>query len=120
MDAGHCADALPRCRALLEREPLVPRGHFYQALLLERTAAHAEAEQSLRRAIYLDRSFVLAHYCLAQLQRRRGDAESARRSFTNVLRLLESVAHPQILADADGLTAGELLKLTEMHLELLP
>jgi chemotaxis protein methyltransferase CheR len=76
-------------------------------------------EQALRRAIYLDRDFVLAHYYLGLALQRRGDSRAAERSFRNVLALLEERNTEETLADADGLTVGSLRQLTDKHLQEL-
>jgi len=80
---------------------------------------HAEAEQSLRRAIYLDRKSVLAHYYLGLFLQSRGDLREATRSFENVLDLLGPLGDAHNFDDADGITAAELKKLAKMQIETL-
>ncbi|HEX4147384.1 MAG TPA: hypothetical protein VHY20_00290, partial [Pirellulales bacterium] len=80
---------------------------------------HGESELALRRAIYLDRTFVLAHYFLGLVLQRNRDAAAAARCFRNALKLLEHRPQDETFADADGLSVGALRRLTEMHLEVL-
>src|SRR5260370_14405526 len=54
-DRGAWKDAARCCGELLEKDNLNSRVHFYHGLVLEQMRRHAEAEQSLRRAISLDR-----------------------------------------------------------------
>jgi chemotaxis protein methyltransferase CheR len=118
-DRGAWAEALRHCQAALEADLLNPAAYFYHALVLEQAGCHAEAEDALRRVLYLDRGAVLAHYYLGlilQKQRRPGPAA---RSFRNVLGLLARTDAGRVFADGDGMTAGELKKLTEMHLAVL-
>ena len=118
-DRGAYEQAVEGCEALLEKERLNPRFHFYRALALEQVGRHAETEQALRRAIYLDRGFVLAHYHLGLFLQRRGDGRGAGRSFENALRLLSRMDPARPFEDGDGIRVAELKALTEMHLEVL-
>lgn len=118
-DRGEWDQALDCCRRLLEKNRLNPAMHFYHALLLERRGRHEEREHELRRTIYLDRDFVMAHYHLGVLLQGSRDPDGAARSFNNAIRLLEGMDDAHIVADADGLTAGALKQLARMQLEVL-
>jgi chemotaxis protein methyltransferase CheR len=113
LKAAHC------CEELLRHDALNARVHFCYGLVLEQTARHGEAERSLRRAIYLDRRFVLPHYYLALLLQSHGDPRQAMRSFDNTLELLRSCPNSGVVPDGDGITVAELRKLAETHLEIL-
>ena len=63
--------------------------------------------------------FVLGHYYLGLLLQKQGQAGQAARSFTNVLQLLAATEPTHVFARGDGITAGELGRLTRMHLEVL-
>jgi chemotaxis protein methyltransferase CheR len=84
---------------------------FYQDALALRQAEQAEAaEQALRRAIYLDRGFAMAHLQLGDLLRRRGDLSGALKAFTNALRCLAEFGEDQPVP-AGELNAAELRSL---------
>lgn len=116
---GNWDAAASECRRLLDGNGLDPLTHFYSALILEQMGTVAEAEEELRRAIYVDRKFVLAHYHLGLLQQRKRKEPLARRSFENVLELLSQRADTESFADADGITVAELRELVKVHLEVL-
>ncbi len=118
-DQGDWLKAVECCEELLRRDGLNARVHFCYALVLEQTARHVEAERSLRRAIYLDRRFVLPHYYLALLLQSHGDPRQAMRSFDNTLDLLRSCPGSGVVPDGDGITAAELRKLAQTHLDIL-
>jgi chemotaxis protein methyltransferase CheR len=65
----------------------------------------------LREAIYLDRNFVLAHFALGNLHRRRGRITQARRHMANAAALLSSHEPDDALPEAEGMTAGWLSEL---------
>ena len=117
-DEGRWSDAAAQCDRLLERDQLNAALHFYQALIHEQTRRDQDAEQSFRRAIYLDRNFALAHYHLALLLDKSGRRDSALQSLRNVQGLLARMNSSDPIADADGLTAEDLRRLTSMHLDL--
>jgi chemotaxis protein methyltransferase CheR len=118
-DRGAWEEAAQCCEKALDKDRLNPVVHFYQALILEQQGRHAEAEQALRRTLYLERTFVLGHYYLGLLLQRQGALQRAARSFQNVLELLSRYDSALVFADGDGITAGELRKLTQMQLEVL-
>jgi chemotaxis protein methyltransferase CheR len=118
-DRGEWEKSARSCEELLDKDNLNSAAHFYYALILEQMNRYAEAEQSLRRAIYLDRQFILAHYHLGLFLQRRGDPRRAVRSFENALVLLEGQCAADILAEGDGITVAELTKSAKIHIETL-
>jgi chemotaxis protein methyltransferase CheR len=118
-DRGAWEEAAKCCEELLAKGHMNSGVHFYQGLVLEQMGRHAQAERSLRRAIYLDRHYVLAHYYLGLFLQARGDPDQAARSFENALALLRSRSDAETFADADGITAAELRKLAAMQIETL-
>jgi chemotaxis protein methyltransferase CheR len=119
LDTGQWEAAAECCGRLLTAERMNPVLHFYHALVAQQIGSHRETEAALRRAIYLDRQFVLAHYYLGLVLQRNREAGSAMRSFRNVLDLLKPRDMAEAFADADGLTVGALRQMTEMHLDIL-
>jgi chemotaxis protein methyltransferase CheR len=117
---GEWRQAADECQRLIEAGGFDALTHFYYALVLEQLEGTEKAEQALRRAIYLDRKHVLAHYHLGLLQLKERRAIQAARSFENVIQLLaEREDDTQQLAEADGLTVAELKELARAHLEVL-
>ncbi len=118
-DRGDWEEADRGCRRLLEAEPLNAAVHLYHALVLEPLGRTGEGEQALRRALYLDRRFALAHYHLGLLLAKTQRLPQARRALQNAQELLAGLDGAHVLADADGLTAAELGELVVMQLEVL-
>ena len=118
-DQGQWEEAAHACATLLKEEKLNAPAYFYHAMVLEQLGDPAQAEEALRKALYLDRAGLLAHYHLGLFLLKKGDAPGAIRSFRNVLRLLEKQDAGEVIADADGLTAADLMEMTNMQLEVL-
>jgi chemotaxis protein methyltransferase CheR len=119
-DRGEWEAAAAECRRVIEKNGLNAAAHFTLALILEHSGTHADAERSLRRAIYLDRTFALAHYHLGLSLHAGGrDPGQALKAFENVLRLLAGRTGDELVEYADGMSVAELRELARMHMELL-
>lgn len=118
-DQGRWAEALAACDSLIAVNSLDARPHFYRALVLEQQGALEGCEISLRRAIYLDRHFVLPHYHLGLFLLHRDEVAGALRSFRNVLALLDKLPDDHALEDGDAITVGQLRETVGMHLDLI-
>ena len=118
-DRGQWQAALSSCEELLRTDALNPLAHFTMALILEHGGALKATESALRRALYLDSGFILAHYHLGVVTHRNRDRQLARRAFENALDLLRAKPEADLVEHGDGITAAELMDLTRMHLETL-
>ena len=119
-DQGDLEKAAECCEKLLEREKLNPAAHFYYALVLEQMGRRRETQESLRRAIYLDRSFIVAHYYLGLILQRMAEPKQALRCFRNALNLLAGMKEEQPIPGATEFSVAELKHLTRMHIDALP
>jgi chemotaxis protein methyltransferase CheR len=117
-DRGLWQAAAALGRQLTDSNPLSAAAHFTLGLILENVASPADAEQALRRAIYLDRDFALAHYHLATCLQSGGKREQARKCFRNVVQLLEHRPAAERVEHGDGMTAADLIAMAKMHLEI--
>lgn len=81
---------------------------YLHSLLLMALARDQEAQEELRRLIYLDRSLAVAHFMLATLLQRRGDLGRARRLFENSYRLCSTQPASEIVPLSEGTSAGTL------------
>ncbi len=68
---------------------------------------------ALRRAIYLEPEFALAHFALGNLMRRMGKATQAARHFDNALAIVARMDGEQVLHESEGMTAGRLARIIE-------
>lgn len=106
---GDWATAEARYRAEVASMPTSPLAHYFLALVLDHgeRPAEVEAEHALRRALYLDRGFAMAHFHLGALLRRRGDLAGALKAFSNALRSLSGLEENMSVPAAE-LSAAEL------------
>ena len=110
---GRLADALAECERAISAHRLLAAGHYLRGVILQEKGAFAEARVALRRALFLDPNFVVAHFSLGNLLRLQGRGTEAARSFENARELLHRCAPDAELPESDGVTAGRLLAMVE-------
>lgn len=116
-DSGCWADAERRCDELLETYPLDAEVHYLSGLIQEQQGARDAAESMLKRALYLDSDFALAHFHLGMLNAARSDIDAAERCLRNVADLIEEHEGEEPVYCGDGLTIAELAELVRIHRE---
>lgn len=78
-DRGHVDAALQACSALVRRDAASAEGYYLLGVLLSASGNEVEAENALRRAVYLDPNHDAALEHLALAQEAKGNAASAQR-----------------------------------------
>lgn len=109
-DRGAADAARTACERVIAVSPLDPRPYFLLAQLAEERGAFEEARSLLRKVLYLDSRFVVAHLELADLCARTGDARRARQMRAQALHELEKMPAETPLPAPPHTTAGALLQ----------
>ncbi len=110
-DQGELSRALELCEKAIDADKLNPSLHYLHATILQETGKIGEAAASIRRAIYADQDFVLAHFALGHLMHRQGKHKEAEKHFTNACSLLEKYGEEEILPESEGISAGTLREI---------
>jgi chemotaxis protein methyltransferase CheR len=118
-DAGAYEEAERLCRDLIAVNPTSARLQFYDAVLRQVSDDLPGAEAALRRAIYLDRSFAVAHHRLGVLMLGLGRTDDARRSLLAAARLAEAARPGDMLREGQGVSAGEFGDVVRRQLQTL-
>jgi len=118
MSRGEWGAATAACLRWLERDAMDPWVHVCLGLLHEQSGRTAQAVEAHRRAVYLDRTALIAHYQLGCLKRR-SDPGAARRRFRNVLDLSQDLPPELPVKGAPGLTVEELRQAALMQMTRL-
>ena len=116
-NTGQLREALAWGDRAVATDKLNPAAHYLRATILHEQGATGEAVHSLRRAIYLDQRFVLAHFDLGNLALKQGKPKEARRELENALRLLRDCRSEDLVPESEGLTAGRLAEIIESQME---
>lgn len=113
---GNLDEALSWCEAAIAGDKLVASYHYLRAVILQERKQLEEAVASLRRALYLDTHFVLAHFSLGNLTRQTGKVKESQKHYENALSLLNRLKKDDVLPESEGLTAERLLEIVQTTL----
>lgn len=105
-DAGDYERAHALSKALIAAAPLSAEAHYYDALISLVADGADEAEAALRRALYLDRGFALAHHRLALVLLARARRDDAKRALQTAIELARRMPADALLPEGEGVTAG--------------
>ncbi|MBX9811299.1 MAG: chemotaxis protein CheR [Burkholderiales bacterium] len=117
---GKLDEAIAWCEKAIAADKLNPAPHYLLATIQQECGQRDAAAQSLKRALYLDPNFVLAHFALGALRLSQGQRREAERHFDNVLALLHAHSQDEILSESEGLTAGRLGEIIASMRSSLP
>lgn len=110
---GQLAEAAEWCRQAITLDRCDAASHYLLSTILDEQGHSEEALQTLRRVLYLQPDFVLAHLSLGALGRRLGHMD-ATRHFGNALQLLATHLPDAILPEAGGITVAQLTAIARM------
>jgi chemotaxis protein methyltransferase CheR len=118
-DRGAHDDALGLCLQAIERDSLDTR--FYQLMsIVESERGNTEAAiTALRKAVFLDRDFIMGHFGLAVNFLKVQEQKHAERHLRNCSSLLESANDDDILPGVEEIAAGWLKKVVNKNLREL-
>jgi chemotaxis protein methyltransferase CheR len=108
---GKLEDAFHWCKKAVSAEKFNPQLHYLLAIILEEQKKVEEAKASLKKALYLDPDFVLAHFALANISLRGGKIAEAQKHFGNTTEILSKYKPDEILPESEGITAGRLSEM---------
>jgi chemotaxis protein methyltransferase CheR len=108
---GKLEDAFHWCEKAVSADKCDPHLHYLLAIILEEQKKGGEAKASLKKALYLDPDFVLAHFALANLSLRLGKIAEARKHFDNTAEILSKCKPDETLPESEGITAGRLSEM---------
>ena len=117
-----CVDASEAeavCATAVQQHSTVGELHYLHAVLLLELERHVEAEQAVRRTLFLDRRLAVGHFSLGVILQRSGDTQGARRAFRNACDLCAALPAETVLPLTDGEPAGRLLQMAKQHLAML-
>lgn len=108
---GRLEDAASWCRRAIVTDRTNPIHHYLLSAVQREIGDTEAAMDSLRRVLFLDHDFVLAHFAMANLALSRGRRREAERHFENALAALRTHPNEEVLPESDGMTAGRLTEV---------
>ncbi len=108
---GLLGPALMWCERTLKADPSDPILYCLYATILQEQGRIPEAIQSLKRALYINSNFIIAHFALGCLTWGQEKFKEAERCFRNALQLLKKYPPDTVVDGSDGITAGGLTSI---------
>ncbi|MCL5024404.1 MAG: tetratricopeptide repeat protein [Nitrospirae bacterium] len=110
---GRLTEARECCEKAVSADKLNPAYHYLLATILQEIGLPAESEACLKRTLYLDQDFVLAHFALGNLSLRQGKKGESRRHFRNALSVLRRSRPDEIVPESEGITVGRMREIID-------
>lgn len=108
---GKLHEALALCEQAIHSDKLNPTLHYLQATIFQELGRLDEATATLKRAIYIDQDFVIAHFALGHLMHGRRKYREADKHLEKACALLKTCDQEKIVPESEGINAGRLLEL---------
>jgi chemotaxis protein methyltransferase CheR len=108
---GKIALALEWVEKAIAVDKLNAELYYLRATILQEQGEIPKAMASLKQAIYLDQSFVMAHFALGMLTLPIGKPDEADRHLENALSLLGACPADDPVPGAEGMTTARLAEI---------
>jgi chemotaxis protein methyltransferase CheR len=96
------------CRKAIDLDNLALNPYYTLALVLQHQGLLDEAIDAMKKVVYIDRTFVLGHFGLADLYHSKGRLPQALKSLDNARRLLSNLSDNEVVRDSGGIMVGNL------------
>ena len=108
---GKLADALEWCTKAISEDKLSHILYYLQATILEEKGDFEAASACLKKALYLDQDFILAHIALGNLMLKKQKTAQADKHLKNAISLLKAYPEEGVVPESEGMTAGRLMDI---------
>lgn len=115
-DAGDLGRARAACEAALAIDPLLPGARYILGLIYVRQNDLIHAVSELKKTIYIDGDFALAHLALGNIYKGEGRIRDACRAYENALRALSGDPEGDWTQYVGGWKADVILRTCERSL----
>ncbi|MBI2400046.1 MAG: hypothetical protein HYV23_03155, partial [Deltaproteobacteria bacterium] len=108
---GRLEEACRWCEKAQAANSLNKAVYILLATIRQEQAQGEEAVKNLKKALYLDQDFVIAHFMLGKLLTSRGGGAQAQMHIRTAYKLLETKKEDDLLPESDGMMAGRLKEI---------
>ena len=115
---GQLEQSLQTCIDSLRLDATNKHTYFTYALTLVELNRLSEAEEALRKTLFLDRHFVEGHFQLGLLLLKKGQHKTGMKSLSNALAIAEAKRPTEEIPGYQGLNYGKLAELFKHEIEL--
>jgi chemotaxis protein methyltransferase CheR len=110
---GNLQEALRCCHRAIARDDLNPDAYFLKGVVLEGCECFSEAADQYRRALLLDRDFIMPRFHMGRLHLRCGRVREAAREIRNVIRILAKCHDEGTIPYSGGISRGVWIEQLE-------
>jgi chemotaxis protein methyltransferase CheR len=115
---GRLEEASKWCERAQAADALDKAAYILLATIRQEQARGEEAVRNLKKALYIDQDFVIAHFMLGKLLLARGGShEQALRHIRAAQKLLEMKNDVDLIPESDGMMAGRLREILDSILK---
>ncbi|MDZ4167965.1 MAG: CheR family methyltransferase [Coriobacteriia bacterium] len=115
-DSGAYDEALAACHRALAINPLLPVARYILGIIYQRQGDTVRAISELKKTIYIDADFALAHLNLANVYKSQRKWQAAAREYENALKALRKSPEGDWTEFSGGFQADLLVKTCERSL----
>ena len=115
-DSGAYDEALAACHRALAINPLLPVARYILGIIYQRQGDSVRAISELKKTIYIDADFALAHLNLANIYKAQRKWQAAAREYENALTALRKAPEGDWTEFSGGFQADLLVKTCERSL----
>ena len=115
-DSGEYDEALAACHRALAINPLLPVARYILGIIYQRQGDAVRAISELKKTIYIDADFALAHLNLANLYKSQHKHQAAAREYDNALKAMRASPEGDWTEFSGGFQADLLVKTCERSL----
>lgn len=117
---GKYSDARICCARAIKENDLLPEAYLLRGLILDMEGFLERSLVEYQKVLWLDPTFVMAHYLSAKIHDRLTDIEKRQRSLRNTARVLEQAAEQAIIPFSGGLSRGVFLEIVRREINEIP
>lgn len=99
------------CLRAIHLDKVDAEAHYLLATILSEQGKVKQAVNSLNNTLFLNPDFALGHFLLGNISMHNGMNTESIKHFSNALKCLNKLKQDEIIAEADGLTAGNLSEI---------
>jgi len=108
---GKLDDAEMWCEKAINADKCCAINYYLLATIVMEKYRFNEATTLLKRALYLDPRFALAHFVLANLLMRCGKRKISEKHLNNAFDIVSTRSHNEVVPESEGITAGRLMEI---------
>lgn len=110
---GKLLEALEWCKKAIDKDKINPVYYQLLANIEQELGNFSEAIKALKKAVFLDSSFIMAYFNLGNLNLKQKKLKEAFKNFENVRALLENFEEKDIVPCSEEMTVGMLKQIID-------